>query len=174
MGEKLKLWIAQGFGAGRIPFAPGTFGSLVGLLWFAVLLLPGRFSVFVFGAFAGVAVSIWLTGEAEKILHAKDPGSVVLDEIIALPICFLTWLCILYVKTGTLPKPEDFFLAERWKLTAIIFISFRVFDIAKPWPVRQSQHLRGGWGVTMDDVLAAGYVNLVVFLIYEANALRWM
>jgi phosphatidylglycerophosphatase A len=167
MGEKLKLWIAQGFGVGRIPFAPGTFGSLVGLLWFALLLLPGRFYFFAIGTVTGVAVSVWLTDEAERILHAKDPGSVVLDEIVALPICFLSWLCVLYVKIGTLPKPEDFFVAERWKLTAMIFVAFRLLDIAKPWPVRQSQNLRGGWGVTMDDVLAAVYVNLLVLFVYS-------
>jgi phosphatidylglycerophosphatase A len=55
-----------------------------------------------------------------------------------------------------------------------IFALFRFFDILKPWPVRQSQKLPGGWGVTVDDVLAAGYVNIValVALSFAPGAIR--
>jgi len=56
-------------------------------------------------------------------------------------------------------------------LTALIFALFRIFDIAKPWPVRRSESLPGGLGVTMDDLIAAVYVNLVIWLIYGGRIL---
>ena len=167
----IKLFIAQGFGVGRIPFAPGTFGSLLGLVWFAILLLlaNGNLLAFLFGCFAGVGVSVWLCGVAEKILKQKDPGSVVLDEIIAVPLCFLGWLGVEFIQTGRLPTFGEVFRFENAALLAAGFLVFRFFDIVKPWPVRQSQWLLGGWGVTIDDVLAAGYVNLVWLLFFAAQ-----
>jgi len=160
------IWIAQGFGVGRIPFAPGTFGSLVGLLWFALLLMPGNLWILLAGVLAGVGISVWLCGVGEKGLGQRDPGSVVMDEIIAIPICFLSWLGIVLYRRGTMPGLQDFFAEEKLLLTAGVFVAFRVFDIAKPWPVSQSQSLPGGWGVTVDDVLAAAYVNLVTLVIW--------
>lgn len=155
------LFIAQGFGAGRIPFAPGTFGSVVGLLWFAALLATKRFELFVLGALAGGWLSVWVCGAAERILKQKDPSSVVIDEIIAMPFCFLPWVTAGWLKTGVLPAVETLLTGRGMVFSAVIFGLFRLFDIWKPWPVRQSQGLSGGWGVTVDDVLAACYVALV-------------
>jgi len=163
--NRLILWLAQGFGSGRIPFAPGTFGSVVGLLWFYLLLLPRNSAVFVVGAVAGIFLSVWLCGAGEKILNQRDPGSIVLDEIIAIPMCFGSWLAWVYFKTETWPAAEYFFTEKNLWMTIGVFVLFRLFDIAKPWPVKQSQNLPGGWGVTLDDVLAAVYVNGAVFLI---------
>ena len=166
--DKLLLWIAQGFGIGRIPFAPGTFGSVLGVLWFVLLVLSGSVWVLAGGIIAGVAASVWLCGEAERILGKTDPGCVVLDEIIAIPICFLTWTAL--AAPGTALPPAAFFFEQgTWPITAGVFLAFRFFDILKPWPVRQSQSLHGGWGVTIDDVLAAVYVNVV----FAAAALFW-
>ena len=75
----MKLWIAQGFGVGRVPFAPGTFGSLIGLLWFILLLASANLIVVIAGLVAGVAISVWLCGAAELELRQADPPSVVLD-----------------------------------------------------------------------------------------------
>jgi phosphatidylglycerophosphatase A len=61
-----------------------------------------------------------------------------------------------------MPGPEYFL--RHWELSIGVFALFRLFDVSKPWPVRQSQHLHGGWGVTIDDVLAAVYVNIAVVL----------
>ncbi len=167
----MKLWIAQGFGVGRIPLAPGTFGSLLGLLLFALLLLTGSFWLFAAGALAAIAVSVWLCGAAEQVLAQRDPSSVVLDEIVAMPVCFLSWVAVQTWKTGTLPGSAAFFSAHTWPLTLGVFVAFRFFDIAKPWPVYQSQSLPGGWGVTIDDVLAAVYVNVVVLLVHAVKPL---
>jgi len=167
----MKLWIAQGFGVGRIPVAPGTFGSVAGVLWFGLLLLTANLWLFIAGTVAAIALSVWLCGAAEKTLGQTDPGSVVLDEIAAIPVCFLGWVAMLVWKAGALPGVADFFSARTWPLTLGVFVAFRFFDVAKPWPVYQSQSLPGGWGVTIDDVLAAVYVNAVVLLVYAGKTL---
>jgi phosphatidylglycerophosphatase A len=161
----VRLWIAQGFGVGRIPFAPGTFGSLVGLVWFGLLLATGNLWSFLSGTLLGLFLSVWLCGFAEKILGEKDPGSVVLDEIAAMPVCFGSWIAVQCWHSRTFPKIELSFIKSHWLLFVGVFVAFRLFDIWKPWPVRQSQALPGGWGVTIDDVLAAIYVSLSVIVV---------
>jgi phosphatidylglycerophosphatase A len=165
----LKLWIAQGFGVGRIPVAPGTFGSLVGILWFALLLIPANLWIIIAGIIAGFGISVWLCGEAEKILKQKDPGSVVLDEITAMPVCFAGWVALAFWKTGSTPRLDEILNARTWPTVLGVFVAFRFFDVLKPWPVRQSQSLPGGWGVTVDDFLAAIYVNAIVLLVNQAR-----
>lgn len=159
------LWLAQGFGIGRIPKAPGTFGSVVGIGWFAVLLLTGNFWLFLIGCLAGTLLSVWLCGVGEKVLQAKDPGSVVMDEIAAIPVCFVSWIVVHLCKTGAFPPLEFFFSKPNLPSVFGVFVLFRFFDVLKPSPVRQSQSLPGGWGVTVDDTLAAVYVNVVVLIV---------
>lgn len=160
------VWLAQGFGIGRIPWAPGTFGSVIGLLWFAILLSTQTIWGFVGGMLGVVIASVWICGKAERILNQHDPGSIVMDEICAVPICFIPWVVSEWLRKGAWPPLETFFGANTWYVAAIIFVLFRIFDILKPPPVRQSQRLPGGWGVVTDDVLAALYVcalSLIVF-----------
>jgi len=163
----MKLGLAKGFGAGRIPFAPGTFGSLLGLGWLALLLCGRSWLIFAAGCAAGLALSVWLCGQGEKRLNQKDPGSVVLDEIAAIPVCFTAAMAMAFCREKQWPGPEYFFSAAHGLETAGIFVLFRLFDIVKPWPVRQSQALPGGWGITVDDLLAAGYVNAVVWVAFR-------
>jgi len=157
---KIQVWIAQGLGVGLAPFAPGTFGAALGVGWFLALLLPGSAWVYIGGAAATVAASVWFCGAAEKAIGQRDPGSVVLDEICAMPICYASWMFLLWRRHGVLPAPADLFHDRNWIIVAAIYGAFRFFDIAKPWPVYQSQSLPGGWGITVDDVLAAVQVNL--------------
>jgi phosphatidylglycerophosphatase A len=162
--NRMIVWVAQGLGIGRIPVAPGTFGSVLGILYFIGLVATGPI-LFSLLAFLGIFVSVAFCGAAEKIMGEKDPGSVVIDEIIALPICFATWVSIFWSQHQAWPSAGYFVSSQNWPITVGIFVLFRLFDVWKPWPVRQSQDLPGGWGVTIDDVLAAGYVNLA-FVIY--------
>lgn len=155
------VWVAQGCGFGRLKPAPGTWGSLVGLVWFAGLVATGSLWGFFGGILLSLPLCVWLCGRAEKALGEKDPGSVVLDEIIAVPLCFGFWLLSAVKSTGQVPEVSYFFSGNNWLGVIGIFATFRLFDIWKPWPVRQSQSLPGGWGVTVDDLLAALYVNLV-------------
>lgn len=165
------LWLAQGFGVGRIPIAPGTFGSVVGFLWTALLIASGNLWIFLIGTIAGLAVSVWICGEGEKILNQKDPGSIVMDEIAAIPLCFWSWILVVFCKTGSMPSVEYFLSQHVWLMTIGIFLAFRLFDIWKPWPARQSQSLPGGWGVTIDDAFAALYVNVVTLAVFGATVL---
>lgn len=144
---------------------------MVGILWFALLLASGKLWIFVAGTIAGFALSVWLCGAAEKILSQKDPGSVVLDEITAMPLCFASWLFIAFWKSGSMPRLDELLNARTLPLVLGVFVTFRFFDVLKPWPIRQSQTLPGGWGVTVDDFLAAIYVNAVVLLMYWAHGM---
>ena len=152
------IWLAEGFGVGRFPYGPGTIGSLLGLIWFACLVLTGSLPGFFVGLGAGLVVSVLVCGAAERICGRKDPESVVLDEITAVPICFVPWLLVVYGRLQEMPAPNVFFGSRTIWMSFILFGLFRLLDIWKPWPIRPSQKLPGGWGVTIDDVLAATIV----------------
>ncbi len=127
----------------RLP-APGTWGSAVGLLWvwgafFWPQLGPGcAFALLLASGYFAVAAC----GEAELRLGKTDPGEVILDEFVAMPLCFLGWPVLLAV----LPL---------WALLLAGFAVFRFFDIVKPIGIRRLQSLPGGWGVVIDDSAAA-------------------
>lgn len=159
--NRLGLFVAQGFGVGRCPWAPGTFGTVLGVPWALLLLLPGRLWVFVLGMVAGLALSVWLCGAAERFLGFTDPGSVVLDEMVAYPICLMPAILSHWRMTGAVPASCEFLAGKGLILIIMTFVAFRLLDILKPWPIRWSQRLPGGWGITMDDVLAAGGVALL-------------
>lgn len=152
------VWVAEGFGVGRVPVSPGTFGSLLGVGWMLLLVKTGSLAGYGVGLVAGVGISVAVCGAAERITGRKDPGSVVLDEIVAVPICYLPWVMMSSRKGQALPAVESFFSEKTWWWTLVLFGLFRLFDIWKPWPIGPSQKLPGGWGVTVDDVLAAGLV----------------
>ena len=113
------------------------------------------------------SASVWLGGAAERILRQPDPPSVVVDEIAAMPVCFLVWVASDWLRQGQFPKAGQFFSGQNWHLTLIIFVLFRLFDILKPWPVRQSQSLPTGWGITVDDLLAALYVAAATVVVFH-------
>jgi phosphatidylglycerophosphatase A len=125
----------------RLP-APGTWGSVAGLLYFTVVVYPmGLPAALAFGAL-GTYVAVALCGEAEFRLGQKDPGEVVLDEFVAIPLCFLGWPALV----GPLPV---------WAVFLAGFGLFRFFDILKPLGIARLQNLTGGWGVALDDTAAA-------------------
>ena len=133
-------FIALGFGSGLAPKAPGTFGTLAALpIYLAAWLLGGNVMV---GACAVVlfGVGIWASDIAGKALGVSDHGGIVIDEIAA----FL--LVLAFVPAGP---------AKLWWIAAA-FVSFRVFDIVKPWPINVADRtIKGGFGVMFDDLLAA-------------------
>ena len=134
----LILLIATGLYSGYLPKAPGTWGSLVGLLLF--LLLHNLSLPFYLAVVAGLfIVGSFAAGETEKILDNRDPGIVVIDEIVGILV-------------GLTAIP-----ATTLNLT-LGFLFFRFFDIAKPFPIRfVDQRFHGGLGIMLDDVLAGIY-----------------
>lgn len=147
MGRRLILLLATGCGLGWAPVAPGTFGSLAGLLWaWGVQELPGPAWIGWLAAATAILLSVPICQQASVSLGDKDPGAVVLDEIVALPLVFG---CGLLRLTPT--------------LLVLGFVAFRVLDILKPPPARQLERLSGGWGIVADDLIAAAYAGLVVW-----------
>ena len=138
--------IAFGFGAGLAPFAPGTFGTLVGLpFWFALFWLRPDFYVavvlalFIFGC--------WVCGRSATLLGVHDYGGIVFDEIVGFLVTCLPLLPGLGFVHGH-------HLA--WLLAA--FVLFRAFDIVKPWPIRGfDRRVGGGFGIMLDDLVAGLY-----------------
>lgn len=168
--EAVPFWsrfIATGAFVGYAPWASGTFGTLVGLL---VYLIPGMenpallFVLIVVGLAAGVytsakvapAVGHRLTKTAERAkamfqhgTHSTpDPSIIVIDEIVGM------WITLLLV-----PKA----------LVAIVigFFMFRLFDIIKPYPAKQLEHIPNGWGIMLDDVVAGVYANIATQILYR-------
>jgi phosphatidylglycerophosphatase A len=135
------LGLARVGGCGRLK-APGTWGSLAGLIYFnaGFAFSPGWLVWFL--NVAGCLLAVALCGEAERRLGTSDPGEVVLDEFVAMPICFLGWDRL----------PESW---PAWVVLLAGFGLFRLFDIVKPLGISQLQRLPGGWGVVADDIAAA-------------------
>ena len=143
--DRLLIIIATGAGSGYLPKAPGTWGTLVGLLlWWplAGLSLTAYLATVAVLFIVGVASA----GAAEKILDRGDPGVVVIDEIVGVLIAL-----------AAVPLHPVAALAG--------FALFRLFDIAKPFPVGWvDRHLHGGLGIMLDDVAAGLYALLVLHL----------
>ncbi len=131
MLNRLIKLLATGLGVGYAPVGPGLAGSLVGVAWWWV----ARDDLWLIpvGALAAIVVA----DRAARLFGHLDPPRVVIDEVCAVPVALLA-------------------LTERWELVTG-FVLFRVFDVWKPWPIRQLQALPGGWGIVTDDLLAAGY-----------------
>ena len=143
---KTSDWIASVAKIGYLPVAPGTWGSFIALLvwWYFIpeqetftyiLILANLFLI-------GVITSS-ITSEQKK---EKDPSSVVIDEWVGM------WLTLLVV-------PKQLI----WMMAA--FFIFRLFDIAKIFPIKHLEKLNGGWGIMLDDVLAAIYALIVLLLL---------
>jgi len=137
MGNLVK-WIAVGFGTGWSPVMPGTVGTLVGLpLAWGLMQVPNIGTQIMICA-ALTLLAIPICGAAERMIGGKDPGCIVADEFLTLPITVI----------GMSGFSTPLVLLGG-------FLLHRVFDITKPPPIRQLQHIHGGFGIVVDDVLAA-------------------
>ena len=166
--DRLILLLARGGGLGLASKAPGTVGTLGGFPLTALLLVPGNFWIYLVGCAALVPLSVWICGEAERILDRKDPGEVVLDEIIAVPMCFLGVFAVMTFQGEGMPTVQGV-LARQWTWAWALagFVLFRLFDIWKPGPIDRAQSLHKGWGVTMDDVLAGLLTGAILGGVYS-------
>jgi phosphatidylglycerophosphatase A len=162
--NQLVVGLAQGFGLGRIPVAPGTFGTLLGLPCTLLLLATRSLPLYLLGTLTGIVGAVWICGEAEQILGRKDDPSIVLDEIVALPVAFFGWFLVWYQAAGFWPGPGVMVLNFNWIYSLAVFALFRFFDIVKPWPISRTQDLWGGLGVVADDVAAGIAAGIVCFL----------
>ena len=134
--------VATAFFAGYFPFAPGTIGSLVGLVLFWPLQMAPPW------AQVAITVAVYLGSVAASThlanrIGRKDPGVVVVDEVVGM------WVTLLFLPFTPIVAAAGFFL-------------FRALDVFKPWPARQFEGLPGGWGIMTDDVMAGIYANLLL------------
>jgi len=142
LSDRLVVAIATGVYVGYLPPAPGTLGSLLGLLllW---PLKPGTVQVLVTLFLIGVGILV--ADQAARVIGGQDPPAIVIDEIAGIAV-------------ATLLLPPQ--VPER----VVAFVIFRVFDVIKPFPARQAERLPGGFGIVGDDLIAGLYTNLLVRL----------
>ena len=136
------IFIAQGAYAGRFPVAPGTAGTLIGVLiylWIRAISPAAYLALCIIVTMIGT----WIAGRAESLLGRKDSPSIVIDEIAG-------YLVAMFM----VPRGLGFMVAG--------FLLFRVFDIIKPYPLKRLQNIHGGAGVMADDIGAGVYTNLVL------------
>ncbi len=136
--------------AGLVPKAPGTAGTLVAALLAPVCFVPlsffWRIVLLMVLFFVGAVAST----HAEKVLHSKDPGQIVIDELVGM------WVTLLP------------FLQVSWLMLALAFIFFRIFDIFKPWPIKASEKwLPSGYAIMIDDVIAGVFAMLCLMIVHS-------
>jgi phosphatidylglycerophosphatase A len=129
--------------------APGTWGSAAGVLFYMVIFYKSNEFVGAMLMLASCYFAVGICGEAEKRLKKVDPGSIIIDEVVAMPICFIG------LKS---------FIADGHGAIVLIggFLVFRVFDILKPFGIKKLQRYYGGFGVVIDDVVAGLATCLVM------------
>ncbi len=136
--------LGSAFYTGYIPFAPGTFGSIVALL---IYLIPGfenpTLLLILISLFSIVGISI---GTKFETIYGKDPKQCTIDEMVGM------WISLLFI-----PKTIWFIL--------IAFILWRIFDITKPFPANIAEKLNGGIGIMLDDIIAAIYTLILTHII---------
>src|SRR4030042_4544898 len=146
-----KRWIATGFGLGRLPVAPGTWGSLPPAIGFGLMTWQGvswqtTAAVMAILAITGCAACILCAPASIAARGKNEPGEVVMDEFAGQALTFLA---------APLLLPRSLSGLESLLFALAGFLLFRAFDIFKPWPIRRLERLPVGWGILADD-LAAG------------------
>jgi phosphatidylglycerophosphatase A len=139
---RLAVFIATAGYSGYFPFAPGTVGSAVGLLVYAVVSWTGSPVVEVALILALFAAGVWAGTTAERYFGGVDPGPIVLDEVVGMLITLA------------------FMPGLGWSGAIAGFVLFRIFDVIKPYPAARFERLHGGLGVMADDAMAAIYANV--------------
>jgi len=140
-------FISFGFGTGLIYPAPGTWGTLLGIPVFWLLLLPQSLPIFLAGLAIAFLFGCWCCGVSTRRMGVHDHSGIVWDEVVGFVV---TMLPTLWFLPNLVSDPAAFAL---W--SAVGFLLFRVFDIIKPWPIRLAdRHVEGGFGIMIDDVLA--------------------
>jgi phosphatidylglycerophosphatase A len=143
---RLAVFIATAGYAGYFPIAPGTVGSAVGLLVYALVWWTGSTAVEVVLIAGLFALGVWAGTIAERYFGGVDPGPIVMDEVVGMLITLA-------------------FIPVGWSAALAGFFLFRVFDVIKPFPAGRFEALHGGLGVMADDAMAAVYANLSLRLL---------
>lgn len=146
--NRVAVILATWFGCGYFPWGPGTMGSLAATLIaaFVELYLGVSRPVLLCVIIALLWPSIWAATRTARLVKREDPRIVVVDEVLG------QWVTLL----GT--------AARGWKIYVLAFVLFRLFDIWKPWPVRNFEALPDGVGIVTDDLAAGLYGALILYI----------
>lgn len=145
---RLALLLATWFGCGYFPWGPGTIGSLAAIVIAALLHFyagVNRGGLLLIAA-ALLIPAIWASTQTALLVHKEDPGLVVIDEVLG------QWVTLAGAAILS------------WKALVAGFVLFRLFDIWKPWPVRNFEKLPGGAGIVADDLAAGIYGALILYI----------
>ena len=140
-------FLALGFGSGLVPVAPGTAGTVVGVL-IDPLLRPLGLELRILVVAVMAVAGVWICGASARRLGVHDHPAIVWDEIVG-------YLALMLL------------LPAGWTWALLGFAVFRLFDIWKPWPIRQLDHaVGGGLGIMLDDIAAAAWGALVLAALF--------
>ena len=149
------LFLATGAGSGYVPIAPGTAGTLVGLLIYLAGFQRVVAPLYLLTLLAGVALAIWASDAAIAIFGRKDPPQVTIDEVVGMLTTMALVPALGEFSVGPVSVPSNVLLG---------FVFFRLFDILKPFPIRWIERTApGGYGVVLDDVAAGIYANIALW-----------
>lgn len=149
------------FGAGNVKYAPGTIGSLLGVLWYVTVFTSATELSYLLILLVSFYFAAGICGEAALRMGKKDPGSVILDEFVVMPLCYMgldQW-----IHNG-----------KAWLIIPIGFVIFRLLDITKPLFIGRLDQIEGGWGILLDDVGAALVTCLFLHLLFSFGLIEWM
>lgn len=166
----MKKLFTSCFGLGWLPVAPGTWGSLPPTIVFALMcyLNASVATVSIIMAALALAGSVVCVKFAPAVIASTgktDPREVVADEFAGQAITFLA------VSFSTIPTLSA---SRIWIIALLGFVVFRLFDIVKPWPIRNLEKLPNGWGILSDDLLAGVYAGIVVVLCYTTGLIEYL
>lgn len=133
------------FGAGYFPLAPGTVTSAIIVLLYKLFLHKLSWPVYLFLFFVLFALGVFVSGAYSRIMKKDDPRTVVIDEAAGQLIAL-------------------FLLSPQWALCVASFLLFRLFDIVKPFPIKQVETFPRGFGIMLDDIVAAIFAGILINL----------
>jgi len=153
--------IATGFGIGRVPYAPGTVASLTAIIIAIPVLYFFGWPVLLVVAAVTALAGLWVSDAFAVETGVIDPQECVIDEFAG------QWLACALAGLGAALEGEAMTVVSYF----LAFILFRLFDVAKPWPVSKAEALQGGIGIMADDVVAGLIAGAVVFLFMQSGFL---
>ena len=146
--NRLAVTLGNWFGCGFFPYGPETVGALAAVL--IAFALHAQFGwsriAFLLLTILWLAPAIWSATQTARTLKKKDPGLVVIDEVLG------QWLTLIGC------------IQFKWQTFLAAFLLFRIFDIWKPWPIRKIERLPEGYGIVCDDLAAGLYGALILYI----------
>lgn len=151
MEKPLVRLLSTFFYIGYLPFIPGTFGSLAGIIIFIVT--QGNNLPHLLLTLSIIIIGFWVSGKTEEVMGRKDPPCVVIDEVCGMLVSLL-------------------FIPYDPRILIIAFIFFRILDTLKPFPSGRLERYKGGIGIMADDLIAGVYTNLILQVVLRLSSFK--